>query len=291
MAIDIYKPTASDSLSLNELALYKLIMDYRAASGLAAIPLSRALTTTAGRHAIDTYENIWAAGLTLPTGANLHSWSDAFYYSDHRAPSVMWKAPDRLGTGYTANGFEISAAGQTNVAAALEGWKASPGHNSVILNQGPWASLGWSSIGIGVEIGTPGVGPFGGRIYHVWFGAAADPSGPPEIRGTDTGEAIAGTRFADEIHGLGGNDTIEGGAGNDTLRGGDGNDRLFGGTGADHLMGEGGRDRLFGGGGDDTLEGGGGNDRLFGGRGRDLLIGGAGDDTLDGGPGNDTLRP
>ena len=62
------QPHAADALSLVELDLYHLIMDYRAEMGLEPIPLSLALTTTAGRHAADTAYNIWQAGLVLPTG-------------------------------------------------------------------------------------------------------------------------------------------------------------------------------------------------------------------------------
>ena len=66
MTVDIYSPTANDGLGLLELELYNLVMDYRARNGLPAIPLSAGLTITAGRHAADTYYNIWEAGLTLP---------------------------------------------------------------------------------------------------------------------------------------------------------------------------------------------------------------------------------
>ena len=140
MPVNIYNPTNNDSLSAMELELYHLIMDYRAANSLAAIPLSDSLTITAGRHAVDTYTNIWAENLTLPAGANLHSWSDNFYYSDHRTPEVMWDAPDRLGTPYKSNGYEISASGYANISDALDGWKSSSGHNDVILNQRIWAN-------------------------------------------------------------------------------------------------------------------------------------------------------
>jgi len=96
---NIYSSTGEDNLNSAELELYHLIMQYRAQNGLDAIPLSNALTVTAGRHALDTRANIWEAELQLPEGANLHSWSDAPYFSDHRDPDVMWSAPERLGTG------------------------------------------------------------------------------------------------------------------------------------------------------------------------------------------------
>jgi len=181
--MNLYRAQAGDALSLVELGLYHRLMAYRRGLGLAAIPLAKSLTTTAGRHAADTYHNIWAAGKTLPAGANLHSWSDAPYFGDHRDPDVMWYAPRRLGTPYTSEGFEISAAGYGDGAAALEGWKRSPGHNAVIVNSGVWQSMEWRAIGIGVLNDLPAVGGYGGRIYHVWFGAASDPAGPPLIPG------------------------------------------------------------------------------------------------------------
>lgn len=202
--INIYAPTASDDLSAVELQLYNLIMDYRVQNGLPLIPLSKALTTTAGRHAIDTYENIWAAKKTLPAGANMHSWSDAPYFADHSNMPVMWDAPERLGTGYTANGYEISAAGYADVAAALAGWKVSSGHNNVILNKDIWAGRTWTSIGIGVEQGAEG------RIYHVWFGEAQDTTGAPRIVGGAATDNLTGSQFDDTFFGMGGNDTIDG---------------------------------------------------------------------------------
>ena len=63
MTVDIYSPTGSDSLSLAELELYHLIMEYRHDNGLDPVPLSAALTKTAGRHTLDTLYNIWEPGL------------------------------------------------------------------------------------------------------------------------------------------------------------------------------------------------------------------------------------
>jgi hypothetical protein len=111
VTVDIYQATTQDPLSLPELDLYKAIMAYRAELGLAAIPLSKALTATAGRHVLDTRENIWGEGDEPPAGANYHSWSDAPYPADASNPEVMWFAPDRLGTGYADPAYEITAVG------------------------------------------------------------------------------------------------------------------------------------------------------------------------------------
>jgi Ca2+-binding RTX toxin-like protein len=323
MPVDITRPTAHDALSLEELALYHLMMDYRATLGLSAIPLSKGLTATAGRHVLDTRENIWAANLVLPAGANLHSWSDAPYYGDHRAPQVMWDAPERIGTGYTGNGYEISAAGYGSIAAALAGWQSSSGHNAVIAQTGGW-STPFLAIGIGVET-TAGAGPYGGRVYHVWFGHQADPTGVPDIRGSTAGDNVRATSFADRILGLEGNDTLLGEGGADTLDGGRGTDSLAGGAGDDVYVLNTALDRvleLAGGGIDhvmssahvalaaevenatltgiaaanatgnalaNTLVGNQGANRLVGGGGNDTLQGAGGADTLAGGSGLDRL--
>ena len=268
MTFDNTQAHAADELSLTELDLYHLIMDYRATKGLAPIPLSENLTTTAGRHAADSLYNIWEAGLTLPEGANLHSWSDAFYYSDHRSPEVIWEAPSRIGTDYPGYGFEISAAGYGDIASALTGWQGSTGHDQVIVNEGVWASQTWNAIGIGVEFDAS-VGTYGGRIYHVWFGREADPDGAGTIAGGAEADTVKGTAFddvirgaagADTLTGEGGNDRLRGDAGDDTLGGGQGRDKLDGGTGRDVLSGHGGRDRIDGGKGNDILKGGGKSD-------------------------------
>lgn len=288
MSIDLTKTNAQDSLSLDELDLYHRITAYRDDFGLAPLPLSKALTTTAGRHVVDTRENIWAADLDRPRGANLHSWSDAPYYADGRDPRPMWDAPERLRTGYTSPGYEISAAGYTDSAEALDGWQGSPGHDAVLTNTGGWSDVGFNAIGVGIDTRS-GEGPYGGAIIHVWFGEASDDTGTPKIVGTSRGDSIIGTEFADLVSAGDGNDNVNGGRGSDKLYGGSGDDRLYGKTGDDRLYGSYGDDYLSGYDGDDTLTGNSGADTLLGGDGDDRLYGKSGSDTLEGGSGDDYL--
>ena len=325
MTIDIYSTTPQDTLSLQELQLYQMIMDYRAESGLPEIPLSADLTLVAGRHTLDTNENIWEAGVALPEGANFHSWSDAYYYGDHRDPSVMWDTPERLGTDYPGYGFEIWAGGYSDIAEALEGWKNSDGHNTVIVNEGIWANVDWNAIGIGVlsdgSTGGGGFGNFGGRVYSVWFGREAD-NAVPQILGTDADEAITGTAFSDWVLAGAGDDTavfsgtfaqaeisFDGNeiyvrdaaqdgtlsdtdllTGIETLQFADRSvaaDTLFE---AVETTGTQGSDVLEGSSSHDRIDGGGGNDTINGYGGADTLIGGAGDDVLTGGTLENDLR-
>lgn len=288
MTVDIYNRTPQDSISLEELELYHSIMDYRASAGLPALVLSKALSATAGRHVLDTRENIWEAGLALPEGTNLHSWSDAPYYADGRDPTVMWEAPARIGTGYTDSGYEISAAGYGSGDAALEAWKTSPGHDAVLSETGGFDGIGFQAIGVGLDT-SPGAGPYGGPVAHVWFGASPDPTGSPGILGSTGGDRFATTGFDDIAYGFGGADRITAGAGDDLLRGGAGGDVLRGGPGHDRLLGDGGGDRLVGRTGRDVLVGGPGDDHLAAGAGADRLVGGWGADVLSGGPGADVF--
>jgi len=296
----VTEPRANDALSLTELTLYHEIMDYRASLGLGAIPLSTALTATAGRHADDTLYNIWQAGVTLPAGANLHSWSDAYYYGDHSVPENMWYAPQRIGINYPSEGFEISAAGYGSTTAALQGWQGSPGHDDVMTNSNAWANIDFSAIGIGVGQ-DPSVGVFGGNIYHVWFGASVDPAGAPTINGSEAADTIRGTEFddiivagrgADSVSASDGADAVwagSGDTGNDTLHGGAGNDTLGGGAGADDLNGQAGNDVLFGGAGNDIARGGDGADTVWLGSGNDTVQGESGNDVAGGGSGDDVM--
>ena len=229
MTADIYKPNPEDALNLTELRLYHEMMAYRASANLAAIPLSKALTTTAGRHVVDTYYNFMAEDRPYEPGANLHSWSDAPYFSNHSQPDIMWSAPERLGTGFLGNGYEISAAGYLDVTAALNGWKSSSGHNNVMINASGWSGLAWKSIGIGVLQGPEG------RVYHVWFSDTAD-AGVPDIQGSKAADDFTGTGFRDRLFGLAGGDTIRGGTGNDRIDGGSGRDVLTGGDGQDSFV-------------------------------------------------------
>lgn len=287
MTVDVTQPTSQDQLSLQELDLYHAIMDYRASLGLAPLPLSAALTTTAGRHVTDTRENIWAEGVVLPEGANLHSWSDAYYYADHRDPSVMWTAPARVGTDYPSSGYEISAAGFATVEAALAGWIGSPSHNAILAGTGLWEGIELRAIGIGVDT-TPGAGIYAGRIFHVWFGESLDAS-TPDIRGGADIDVIRGTTFADRLFGLSGDDDISGDLGDDYISGGAGSDRLRGDHGYDVIDAGTGHDLVWGGSGRDTINGGGGNDKIWANEGADWVVAGGGDDFIVGGPGRDWL--
>lgn len=166
------KTTNNDvRLSDEELRLYDLLMDYRSTNGLKKIPLSKSLTLVAQTHVQDLATNNPATGK-----CNEHSWSNkgkwkaCCYTPDHAKATCMWDKPKEL-TSYTANGYEIAAAGSENIVAAkaLSLWKGSKHHNQVILNKGIWTKLKWNAVGIGVN----------GKYAVVWFGDLVDKEGEP----------------------------------------------------------------------------------------------------------------
>lgn len=160
--MNIYSSSPLDGLESEEIKLYNLVNQYRNQNGLASIPASKALTIVANRHVLDLAENI---------GTLSHSWSDAPY--DSNSPNTypsMWKAPQRLNTGYLGNGYENAFGGSGGYVAtaddAFKAWKNSPGHNSAILSQGVWANRPWNAVGVGIYKG-----------YAVlWFGEERDPT-------------------------------------------------------------------------------------------------------------------
>ncbi|HIK32291.1 MAG TPA: hypothetical protein IGS17_00910 [Oscillatoriales cyanobacterium M59_W2019_021] len=325
MPVNIYSNLSGDGLEAEERKLYEMVNDYRAIHGLPAIPLSKALTTVANRHAQDLAENI---------GYLTHSWSDApFNSGDSSIWSNMWTAPQRLQTGYPGNGYENAYWNSAGVTAenALLGWQNSPAHNEVMLNQNAWSNLNWQAVGVGIY-----------EDYAVlWFGEEVDPTGTPSLEGFhptprsntttistiladiitsndyDFGIATAGNDTyshaqlstvqanlldssigIDAIVLLGGDDSAVddagsriyfGNSGNDTIQGNGGNDTLAAGRDLDSISGGEGDDALFGNLGDDIVQGGNGNDLLFGGQENDRLYGDAGDDWVSGDRGNDLI--
>ncbi|MCK5899005.1 MAG: DUF4214 domain-containing protein [Methylococcales bacterium] len=168
---------AGDGIEAEESTLYKLVNEYRAEKGLAAITLSPALSIVANRHVQDLDKNLKKLQ---------HGWSDCAYDpKDNATFNCMWKAPQRLGTSFKGNGYENAAfSSDMNAANALNIWKNSSAHNDVILNQSIWKQLKWQSLGIGIYNG-----------YAVlWFSDSVDDSPQSTDKSTDikqpTGESV-----------------------------------------------------------------------------------------------------
>ena len=172
-------------LTEKEAKLYYMINAYRESLGLPKLSFSKSLTEVARAHVRDsntyTPENqVDSRGIQ----GNLHSWSangswtPVVYTSDHHYMYDMWSKPREI-TNYTGNGYEISSwsSGMISPERALNLWKNSPGHNSIMTTQitgdADWSDL--KTMGVSID----------GHYAHVWFGSDTDPDGYYDVANYD----------------------------------------------------------------------------------------------------------
>ena len=172
-------------LTEKEAKLYYMINAYRESLGLPKLSFSKSLTEVARAHVRDsntyTPENqVDSRGVQ----GNLHSWSGngswtpVVYTSDHYYMYDMWSKPREI-TNYTGNGYEISSwsSGMISPERALNLWKNSPGHNSIMTTQRTdyvdWSDL--KTMGVSID----------GHYAHVWFGSDVDPDGYYDVANYD----------------------------------------------------------------------------------------------------------
>jgi uncharacterized protein YkwD len=168
-------------LTAEENSLARLINDYRKSVGLPPAPISKSLTMVAQYHVQDLQSNYPNQGSygkdSRGIACNMHTWSakgtwnPVCYTPDHKYAEGMWLKPKEITRGaYSDYGYEISAAyWGKNITAqdALNMWKSSAGHNSVIVEQGGWSGRKWPAMGIGIS-----------QTYAVvWFSSTSDPQG------------------------------------------------------------------------------------------------------------------
>ena len=160
-------------LTEKEAKLYYKINAYRESLGLPKLSFSKSLTEVARAHVRDS--NTYTPENQVDSRGeqgNLHSWSGngiwtpVVYTSDHEYQDKMWSKPREI-TNYTGNGYEISSwsSGMISPDRALNLWKDSPGHNSIMTTQGSWSFI--KTMGVSID----------GHYAHVWFGSDADPDG------------------------------------------------------------------------------------------------------------------
>lgn len=166
-----YKTLPVICLNETEQSLLREVNAYRELKGLKPVQLSRSLTYVAQMHVWDLSTN----DPFNPRRCNLHSWSSkgpwkgCCYTDDQKRASCMWNKPAEL-TNYRHSGYEIafwtneSLSPEAFATEALDAWKKSRGHNTVIVNEGEWNDIEWNAIGVGVA----------GGYAVVWFGAVPD---------------------------------------------------------------------------------------------------------------------
>lgn len=170
---DLFTRKASETdvicISPEEKKLYNLIMQYRKSRNLPPIPLSFKLTKVAQTHADDLVNNY---SFDPKNSCNPHTWSTkgkwtgCCYTADHKQAECMWNKPKEV-AGHSGVGYEIAyySSSGANAQEGFEGWKKSPSHNPLLINDGMWSKIQWKAIGISLH-----------REYGlVWFSDTADP--------------------------------------------------------------------------------------------------------------------
>ena len=149
------KSCLGDTNTPDETGLFELVNRYRKASGQSELRLSLSLSKLANRRILDLQQN-----MKMLT----HSWSNCPYdLNDQRTWSCVIDAPKRLNSGYEGEGYETLYRTQTGKASpslALEAWRQSTLHNSIILNQGMFKDMRWDEVGVAVD----------GQYAVLWFG-------------------------------------------------------------------------------------------------------------------------
>lgn len=157
-------------------SLVSMLNAYRVQNGLQPVATSKWLSDTAQWHVYDRLANPGAVG----GPCNSHSWSNnppqgiswigMCYTSDHAQAQQMYAKPRQISVNrYVGNGFELTAdtGGQQTAAQALAQWQGSPVHNAVILQQGAWAGVQFTGMGVAIMEG----------YATLWFGDGNDPDG------------------------------------------------------------------------------------------------------------------
>ena len=169
-----------------EYKIFTLINSHRQQHGLPSLQASVNLAYVAHTHAADVVENNPDVN-----GGNMHSWSNkgnwkpVTYTPDHRYGQLMWSKPSEI-SNYKFNGYEISFGYGKDVRKtvtmdpdeAVRGWKNSPGHNSVMIQQSAFSNTPMKAMGVGVYKG----------YACVWFGQELDTYPAPGAAPKETPE-------------------------------------------------------------------------------------------------------
>jgi len=158
-AIFAVKACNGDALSGEEKVLFESINSYRKSAGMPEIKISKSLSALGNRRILDLNQNM----KTLT-----HSWSNCPYdIKDDRTWHCQIDSPARLHSGYDGQGYETLFRvinGRATPVAALDAWKKSPLHDSIILNKSMFERMSWDELGVAIN----------GEYASVWFGFAGN---------------------------------------------------------------------------------------------------------------------
>lgn len=171
-----------DEVSSEEKILLNLVNRYRVANGRSELRSSKPLSMVANRRMLDLKQNL--KSLT-------HSWSNCKYdINDQKTWGCVTDSPQRLNSGYDGRGFETlyrTAMGRALSIPALDAWKKSTLHNSIILNLGIFKDLEWDELGVAID----------GQFAALWFGTKG---GAP--KGSDEKVIGLGVSYDQAVKGL-----------------------------------------------------------------------------------------
>lgn len=149
------KNCVGDANSAEEKNLLDLINSYRTANKRPVVKLSPSLSILANRRMLDLRQNV----KTLT-----HSWSNCPYdLKNEKTWPCVTDAPVTLKCGYAGQGYETlyrTAKGSVKPDLAVDAWKKSSLHNSIILNLGMFANMEWEEAGVAID----------GEYAALWFG-------------------------------------------------------------------------------------------------------------------------
>jgi hypothetical protein len=182
-AIFLSSSCAGDAVTSKEKELFDAVNAYREANGQPRVRFSESLSRLGNRRTLDLVQN-----MKMLT----HSWSNCRYdFNDEATWPCLSGSPTRMNSGYNGKGYETiyrTSKNEVDPAAALEAWKKSDLHSSIILNKGMFAAMPWEEFGVAID------GPYA----TLWFGfrPGVTTSVPVAIRsglGVSLSKAIAQT--------------------------------------------------------------------------------------------------
>ncbi len=170
------KSCAGDDLDAQEKELFKIVNEYRAKNNLSPVALSVPLSIVANRHLLDLIQNIKSLS---------HGWSNCPYdIKDRSTWNCLFESPKRLNVGYAGSGYENlyrNLNGSATPILALEAWKKSEMHNSLILNSGGWKDVKFDALGVAIS----------GSYAALWFGSSRGVSAEIKNRKREEGLGIS----------------------------------------------------------------------------------------------------
>jgi hypothetical protein len=149
------KRCAGDEISSPEKELYQIVNEYRVQNDLSQVPLSETLSVVANRHLLD---------LVINVKSFTHGWSNCAYdMKDQKTWDCVFESPKRLNSGYSGKGYENlyrNKTGNASAILAIDAWKKSDIHNSLILNLKTFKDMKFDALGIAIN----------GQYAALWFG-------------------------------------------------------------------------------------------------------------------------